>query len=307
MLCASEKVFVLFYSFCKRLFDSRFVQFDALNNAPIQLDQLTTNKVCRPFSTCSIKKHHRKMDLNHPRTWPNKKNYFRNVPNHSHRSPVIPLPDRLNFHFNRRNPLGLDAGEPLSERRDSPALWYFSARFVRHETPSRKAGISYEAELKLRFQGTDRIRDLCRMMGVLDGSSHGDNGLESMMTVCTAQVYFQRFFMIRSLAVYDAMEMAMACVLVACNDRLGRSNNNNNGGQPTMQGRERFVRELVHASYKFVDLKQQQEVESERVSFSCFVCLNPFQWRFPCRVIIKFWKTCCETNTDCCALFAITM
>lgn len=81
--------------------------------------------------------------------------------------------------------------------------WLFSAEHLRNGTPSRRDGISYEEEMKARRTGTSFITELARRL--------------KLKPICkeTATVYFHRFYMLRSLKVYQEKRIAMGCLYLA--------------------------------------------------------------------------------------------
>ncbi|CAD6582723.1 MAG: hypothetical protein CYPHOPRED_002109 [Cyphobasidiales sp. Tagirdzhanova-0007] len=81
--------------------------------------------------------------------------------------------------------------------------WLFDDEDFQH-TPSRADGITYERETYERAYGVDLI--------VRVGSVRIN---VPVLTVATAALFLQRFYMVESLAQYGAREVAMACLFLA--------------------------------------------------------------------------------------------
>nr|CAG8613422.1 16065_t:CDS:10 [Entrophospora candida] len=83
-------------------------------------------------------------------------------------------------------------------------IWKFNKTDYVEKSPSRKDGFTYEKENRIRVKTTQFIIQVCYHLKL------------PQITVSTAITYFQRFYMLNSLAKFDSKAVAGVCVFLAC-------------------------------------------------------------------------------------------
>ncbi|KNC82244.1 hypothetical protein SARC_05471 [Sphaeroforma arctica JP610] len=91
----------------------------------------------------------------------------------------------------------------MAGERSTDESWYFTEEELKYQTASRADNISFEEEEKLRRVGAGFIQDV------------GESIRVPQLTIATASIFFQRFYVYQSFKEYDVNIMATCCLFLA--------------------------------------------------------------------------------------------
>ncbi|CAL2051129.1 unnamed protein product [Caenorhabditis brenneri] len=97
--------------------------------------------------------------------------------------------------------------------------WLRKLSDIKADTPSRSDGVAYTQEMSLKQDGCDFMHDVLEKL-IFQIPKKGNKELEACKTLfhsilCTAAVFFHRFFSVQSVNRFNVLHVATVCLFVA--------------------------------------------------------------------------------------------